>query len=46
MLWKAVERVIPDIRQRAEISFVGTPLTQERYLRRAKGTYGEEKRGL
>ncbi|GAX79934.1 hypothetical protein CEUSTIGMA_g7374.t1 [Chlamydomonas eustigma] len=40
VLWRAVEKVIPDIRQRAEMSFVGTPLTQERYLRRSRGTYG------
>ena len=39
-LWRAVERVIPDIRSRAEMSSVGTPLTHERFLRRARGTYG------
>jgi phytoene dehydrogenase-like protein len=39
-LWQAVERVIPDIRQRTEVSKVGTPLTHERYLRRHRGTYG------
>ena len=39
-LWRAIERVIPDIRSRAEVSFVGTPLTHARYLRRHKGTYG------
>ena len=44
MLWRAVERVIPDIRRRAEVSFVGTPLTQERFVRRARGTYGEASR--
>ena len=39
-LWAAVERVIPDIRRRAEISMVGTPKTHEMYLRRHKGSYG------
>jgi phytoene dehydrogenase-like protein len=39
-LWKAVEKVIPDIRKRAEISMVGTPLTHASYLRRYKGSYG------
>lgn len=40
VLWKGVEKIIPDIRSRAEVSFVGTPLTHERYLRRARGSYG------
>lgn len=35
-----MERVIPDIHDRIEISKVGSPLTQERYLRRHKGSYG------
>lgn len=39
-LWMAVEKVIPDIRQRAEISLVGTPKTHASYLRRHKGSYG------
>jgi phytoene dehydrogenase-like protein len=34
VLWKALERVIPDIRQRTELEMIGTPLTHERYLRR------------
>ena len=42
MLWKAVERFIPDIRERAVVSSVGTPLTHERFLRRYRGTYGPE----
>lgn len=37
---KALERVIPDIRARTEVSLVGTPLTHERFLRRSRGTYG------
>lgn len=39
-LWEALERVIPDIRARAELKMVGTPLTHERFLRRAGGSYG------
>lgn len=39
-LWKAVEKVIPDIRDRVEIHMVGTPLTHASYLRRHKGSYG------
>ncbi|KAL4858930.1 Prolycopene isomerase [Chlorella vulgaris] len=39
-LWQALERIIPDVRQRTEVKLVGTPLTHERYLRRYKGTYG------
>ena len=37
VLWKAVEKQIPDVRERAKVSLVGTPLTHERYLRRDKG---------
>lgn len=33
-------QVIPDIRQRAELTLVGTPLTHQRFLRRHRGTYG------
>lgn len=40
VLWKAVEKVIPDIRTRAESVMVGTPLTHERFLRKHRGTYG------
>ena len=40
VLWKAVEEFIPDIRERAVYSSVGTPLTHERFLRRPEGTYG------
>jgi len=40
VLWKAIERVIPDIRQRQDVAQVGTPLTHERFLRRHRGTYG------
>lgn len=40
VMWRALERVIPDIRARAETVLIGTPLTHERYLRRDRGTYG------
>ncbi len=40
LMWQALERVIPDIRQRATISLTGTPLTHQRFLRRHQGTYG------
>ncbi|KAF8062760.1 CRTISO2 [Scenedesmus sp. PABB004] len=40
VLWRALERVIPDVRERAELTLVGTPLTHERFLRRHRGTYG------
>jgi phytoene dehydrogenase-like protein len=40
VLWKALERVIPDIRDRCEVTLVGTPLTHERFLRRHQGSYG------
>jgi carotene isomerase len=40
VLWQAMEVVIPDVRERAKIALVGTPLTHERFLRRHRGTYG------
>jgi phytoene dehydrogenase-like protein len=40
VMWQALERVIPDIRARAELTLIGTPLTHQRYLRRHNGTYG------
>lgn len=43
-LWKAVECVIPDVRERAKkdgsIVLIGTPLTHRRYNQRYMGTYG------
>ena len=43
-LWLALERIIPDIRERAKrpgsVVEVGTPLTHRRYNRRFRGTYG------
>jgi phytoene dehydrogenase-like protein len=40
VMWQALERIIPDIRSRCEVTMVGTPLTHERFLRRHRGTYG------
>jgi phytoene dehydrogenase-like protein len=40
VMWQALERVIPDIRDRCEVTLVGTPLTHERFLRRHRGSYG------
>jgi phytoene dehydrogenase-like protein len=40
VLWKGLERIIPDLRDRCEVTLVGTPLTHERFLRRDRGSYG------
>jgi phytoene dehydrogenase-like protein len=40
VLWKAVERCIPDVRSRVEFSIIGSPLAHEAFLRRDRGTYG------
>ncbi|NJL84804.1 MAG: NAD(P)/FAD-dependent oxidoreductase [Leptolyngbyaceae cyanobacterium SM1_1_3] len=40
VMWQALEQIIPDIRDRCEVTLVGTPLTHERFLRRHRGTYG------
>jgi phytoene dehydrogenase-like protein len=40
VLWRAVESVIPDARQRTVLELVGSPLTHERFLCRPRGTYG------
>ncbi|BAZ44035.1 amine oxidase [Chondrocystis sp. NIES-4102] len=40
VMWQALERIIPDLRSRCEVTLVGTPLTHERYLRRHHGSYG------
>lgn len=40
IMWQGLERVIPDIRDRAELALVGTPLTHQRFLRRHHGSYG------
>jgi carotene isomerase len=39
-LYQALERIIPDIRQRVVLQLIGTPLTHAHYLRRYQGTYG------
>ena len=39
-LFKSLEKVIPDIRERTEVCLIGTPHTHARFLRRYKGTYG------
>ena len=40
VMWQALERIIPDVRLRCDVTLVGTPLTHERYLRRYRGSYG------
>ena len=40
VMWQALDRIIPNIRDRVEISLIGTPLTHERFLRRYQGSYG------
>lgn len=39
-LFRALEKVIPDIRQRIVLELIGTPLTHAHYLRRYQGSYG------
>ena len=40
VMWQALERIIPDMRSRCDVTLVGTPLTHERFLRRHRGSYG------
>lgn len=40
ILLKAIERSIPDVRQRVKVSLEGSPITHARFNRRYKGTYG------
>jgi phytoene dehydrogenase-like protein len=40
VLWRALESVIPDIRDRVVLDLTGSPITHERFLRRPRGTYG------
>ncbi|MEM8639129.1 MAG: NAD(P)/FAD-dependent oxidoreductase [Cyanobacteria bacterium P01_G01_bin.54] len=42
ILWQALERVIPDIRDRSQTCLVGTPLTHQRFLNMHRGSYGPE----
>ena len=39
-LWRAIESVIPDARDRTVLALIGSPLTHEWFLRRPYGTYG------
>ncbi|BAU05427.1 hypothetical protein FIS3754_13220 [Fischerella sp. NIES-3754] len=39
VMWKALERIIPDMRSRCDVTLVGTPLTHEQFLRRHRGSY-------
>jgi phytoene dehydrogenase-like protein len=39
-LFRAVERIIPDVKERLVLEMIGTPLTHSRFLRRHQGTYG------
>lgn len=39
-LYRALERVIPDVRSRIVLELIGTPLTHTHYLKRYRGTYG------
>ncbi len=39
-LFRALEKVIPDLRSRIVLELIGTPLTHAHYLRRHQGTYG------
>ncbi|MGJ5674940.1 MAG: phytoene desaturase family protein [Nostochopsis sp.] len=39
-LYRALEKIIPDIRGRVVLELIGTPLTHADYLRRYQGTYG------
>ncbi|MEO0457127.1 MAG: NAD(P)/FAD-dependent oxidoreductase [Cyanobacteria bacterium P01_A01_bin.114] len=39
-LFCALEKVIPDVRDRIVVELIGTPLTHQRFLRRYQGTYG------
>ncbi|BAZ65959.1 MAG: NAD(P)/FAD-dependent oxidoreductase [Pelatocladus maniniholoensis HA4357-MV3] len=39
-LYRALEKIIPDIKERVVLELIGTPLTHGYYLRRYQGTYG------
>ena len=40
VLWRAIERYVPDVRDRVKVSLPATPLTHRRFNRRDAGTYG------
>lgn len=39
-LYQALEKIIPDLRDRVTLELIGSPLTHAHYLRRYQGTYG------
>ena len=39
-LFRALEKIIPDLRSRIVLTLIGSPLTHERFLRRHQGSYG------
>jgi phytoene dehydrogenase-like protein len=39
-MWRALERIIPDIRKRVEVEYSASPLTHEYWNRRHRGSYG------
>ncbi len=39
-LYRALEKIVPDLRDRIEFEMIGTPITHARFLRRYQGTYG------
>lgn len=36
-MWKALEKIIPDVRKRTEVELVASPLTHEFWNRRFRG---------
>lgn len=40
VLWKALEKCVPDAKERAVFHIIGSPLAHEAFLRRDRGTYG------
>ncbi|MDJ0703308.1 MAG: NAD(P)/FAD-dependent oxidoreductase [Leptolyngbyaceae cyanobacterium MO_188.B28] len=39
-LFRALEKIIPDLKSRIVLTLIGSPLTHQRFLRRHQGTYG------
>lgn len=39
-MYRAIERSIPDVRQRVKVELLGSPITHRRFNRRFRGTYG------
>ena len=40
ILWKSIERFIPDVRSRVKLNLIGSPITHQRFNRRYRGTFG------